>query len=146
MTVIQGTKYAKYPTIGYLNGVPVRLVPDEVVFGDMWDDDEVEMHEPPFEGLTGNAATMGKVLMECEAAGLGKAVHIQVRKAKPGPWHGRWDDPPDQLELSLNRPHHKEGFVVRLMQHFIERTSPGGDPGWGCLGSRWGPLTTTVPD
>jgi hypothetical protein len=47
------------------------------------------VHEPPFGGLTGDAATMGEALMECEAAGLGKAVQIEVRKAKPGRRHDR---------------------------------------------------------
>jgi hypothetical protein len=89
MPIIPGKKYTMYPTIGYLNGVPVRLVPHEVVFDDMWDDDEVDVHEPPFGGLTGDAATMGEALMECEAAGLGKAVQIEVRKAKPGRRHDR---------------------------------------------------------
>jgi hypothetical protein len=89
MPVIPGTKYTMYPTIGYLNGVPVRLVPHEVVLEDMWDDDEVEVHKPPFGGLTGDAATMGEALMECETAGLGKAVRIEVRKAKTGRRHDR---------------------------------------------------------
>jgi hypothetical protein len=50
------TSQSKPQVEGYLNGVPVRLVPHEVVFEDIWGDDEVEVHAPPFGGLTGDAA------------------------------------------------------------------------------------------
>jgi hypothetical protein len=82
MAVTQGTKYLKYPIVAYLNGVPVRLVPDEVVFEDTWPDEDVEIHDPPFQKTSGNAAMLGKALMECEAAGLGRAGQLRIHKAR----------------------------------------------------------------
>jgi hypothetical protein len=85
MSMSQGTKYAKYPVVGYWNNVPVRLIPDELIFEDDWQDEDVDIYEPPFEGMSGDAATLGKALMDCEAAGLGRSGQLRVRKANAVP-------------------------------------------------------------
>jgi hypothetical protein len=84
MAVTQGTEYLEYPIVAYLKGAPVRLIPDELVFEDTWHDEDVETHDPPFEGVSGNAAMLGKLLMECEVAGLGRAGQLRIYKAKAG--------------------------------------------------------------
>ncbi len=39
--ITKGTRYAAYPVIGHVLGVPVRLVPHEVVFEEMDEEDHV---------------------------------------------------------------------------------------------------------
>jgi hypothetical protein len=74
MSIAKGSKYAAYPIIGYLNGVPVRKVPDELVFQE--DEALPVRQQPPFEGLTGNAALLADIGRELEAQGLGRLVEI----------------------------------------------------------------------
>jgi hypothetical protein len=82
MPIVKGTKYVMYPIIGYLNGVPVRKVPDEVVFQE--DDALPVRQQPPFEGLTGNAALLADIGRELAAQGLGRLVEIATSASPSG--------------------------------------------------------------
>jgi hypothetical protein len=52
------------------------------------------VHQPPFTGLTGNAASMAEVLTECECARLGKAGSIEFTRAKLWPSYAGLEDQP----------------------------------------------------